>query len=793
MAFTLRGLLGLDASDFEAGAERATKAIGKTGDKLDAVGKKKADPKVTIDDEATPAIADVERQLEEDVPEAARRGGEDAAANLGGMLKKGLGGLGLGTIVAMAISEGFDQQGARAKIQAQFGLINADAEKFAKQGAELYVNGWGEGYEEASKVVAEVNRVFVDGNLELGASVDDISERALAMAETWDLDVGAVLRSTAQLMRNGLAPDAAYALDLMTDGFQNGLDYAGDFLDTIDEYSQHWDAFGLSAEDAFAILKNGTENGQRDTDKLADAVKEMRIRTVDDSAATAEAYAALGLNAAELRAEILAGGDGARTAFATIITALRETEDPYEQNRLAVALIGTQYEDLGPTALESLGSIADGYDDVTGKADELTETLATTEVSFESLKRKAKAQLGEIADGFAIGLDRMATDPSWDSLAGKTTDLKDALAGVVSEGDVRAVWQEYATVLTEAGVSQDDLIERVRSTGVELAETTARSHEMITVTAEQADAAKDAATGERRLADALAEKEKADREARSAADAHTKALKDQAAQVDDLIGKHLRLVGGELAVEDAAFRAADAVDDLTEAEKESGAESDEYARALNDAKDAQLSAAQAAADYEVAQREASGETVTAQQKAEILREQLMAVASTLAPGSPLRAAIEGYANDVASVPETATTDFTANTGTASDELWLYMRKLSEIPRSVETTVRTHYVSTGLGYRADGGPVVAGGTYWVGERGPELVTFGHDGYVHNASESAQIAASGLAVGGSPMTGTVGGGSSGPASVTVQVMIGERELSDIIDHRIEQRDAQRKLIE
>lgn len=44
----------------------------------------------------------------------------------------------------------------------------------------------------------------------------------------------------------------------------------------------------------------------------------------------------------------------------------------------------------------------------------------------------------------------------------------------------------------------------------------------------------------------------------------------------------------------------------------------------------------------------------------------------------------------------------------------------------------------LGARAGGGPVRAGGSYWVGEQGRELVTFDHDGYVHDAASSASMA-------------------------------------------------------
>ncbi len=47
----------------------------------------------------------------------------------------------------------------------------------------------------------------------------------------------------------------------------------------------------------------------------------------------------------------------------------------------------------------------------------------------------------------------------------------------------------------------------------------------------------------------------------------------------------------------------------------------------------------------------------------------------------------------------------------------------------------------LGYRAEGGPVQAGGTYMVGERGPEIVTMPANGHVTNANSTASILSGG----------------------------------------------------
>lgn len=71
-----------------------------------------------------------------------------------------------------------------------------------------------------------------------------------------------------------------------------------------------------------------------------------------------------------------------------------------------------------------------------------------------------------------------------------------------------------------------------------------------------------------------------------------------------------------------------------------------------------------------------------------------------------------------------------------------------------------------GKRASGGPVSAGKTYWVGENGPELVTMGADGYVHNAAQS-QAMVSG-ASGGMSMV-SAGGGA-------VQVVVSAAGTSD-----------------
>lgn len=55
-------------------------------------------------------------------------------------------------------------------------------------------------------------------------------------------------------------------------------------LDTINEYSVHFEQAGFSAEEMFNMLQNGTEAGTFSVDKLGDAVKEFGIRMKDGTA-----------------------------------------------------------------------------------------------------------------------------------------------------------------------------------------------------------------------------------------------------------------------------------------------------------------------------------------------------------------------------------------------------------------------------------------------------------------------------------------------------------------------------
>ncbi|MFR5585416.1 MAG: phage tail tape measure protein [[Clostridium] scindens] len=188
-------------------------------------------------------------------------------------------------------------------------------------------------------------------------------------------------------------------MGMIAAGAQNGLDYSGELLDSISEYSVQFDKVGLDADDMFSIFQKGAETGAFNLDKVGDAVKEMSIRVVDGSDTTREGFETIGLNADEMASKFAAGGDSAKEAFQQTINALADMEDPLAQNTAGVDLFGTMWEDLGPEAVTALADIQEGAYD-TGDAMGQIQDIKYDDLGsqFEELKRNVELLLVPIGE-----------------------------------------------------------------------------------------------------------------------------------------------------------------------------------------------------------------------------------------------------------------------------------------------------------------------------------------------------------------------------------------------------------
>ena len=132
-------------------------------------------------------------------------------------------------------------------------------------------------------------------------------------------------------------------MGLIAAGAQNGLDYSGELLDSVSEYSVQFAKLGFSADDMFHIFQRGADSGAWNLDKVGDAIKEFSIRSIDGSKTTKEAFKTLGFSSKEAMSIFAAGGEEAEYAFQVLLKELIAMENQGKRDEVGVALFGTMW------------------------------------------------------------------------------------------------------------------------------------------------------------------------------------------------------------------------------------------------------------------------------------------------------------------------------------------------------------------------------------------------------------------------------------------------------------------
>ena len=259
----------------------------------------------------------------------------------------------------------------------------------------VYTNNYGDSLEDVADAVA-----LVDKNLK-GLSDEElvnVTEAAFALQDAFDYSVEESSRAAATITKNfGVSAEEAYGL--IAAGAQNGLDYSGEMIDTINEYSSQFSKLGFTADGMFQLMQSGADSTAWNLDKVGDAVKEFSIRSIDGSKTTVAAFESLGYNAGEMMATFAAGGQGANDAFFEVIDTLMTVEDQVERDALGVALFGTQWEDLGTEAIQAMADASNAaYDTQDALAQINAVQYNDLESQLEGVKRQGEAILRSVGE-----------------------------------------------------------------------------------------------------------------------------------------------------------------------------------------------------------------------------------------------------------------------------------------------------------------------------------------------------------------------------------------------------------
>lgn len=300
-----------------------------------------------------------------------------AADNLSGVGEK------IKEIGSGAIESANDVQKAQQTIAANLDISKQKAEEYGKVAQEVFEQGVVEDANAAAEAVVAVKQNMSDLN---DADLSKITQQLVAISDRTGTDVKENTTAAGKLMKNfGLT--GKEAMDLLAAGYKNGLNSSDDFTDTINEYSPLFKNAGYSGKEMFQLLKNGMENGAMNTDKAADALKEFQIRLGDGS--FKDNIGSFSSNTKKVFGEWQKGKATVKDVAASVGNDLKKMSPKEQQETLSK--LSTQFEDLGIDASVALFGVGNDFDNVTGKAKQMSEQ--TPGEKWEGALRKLQDSL----------------------------------------------------------------------------------------------------------------------------------------------------------------------------------------------------------------------------------------------------------------------------------------------------------------------------------------------------------------------------------------------------------------
>lgn len=461
----------------------------------------------------------------------------------------------------------------------------------------------------------------------------------------------------------------------------------GKFVELADEVRDFARASGASAEEASRFVAVADDMGI-----ASDALSGAMFKLGKTAGTNSDFLSKYGVEVAR-NAE---GSIDLTETTLNIADAFSTTKDPAKRAELAMAAFGKRGQELIPILEQGRKGLEEFFEGAEGNRQILSQ---------EDLDRARELELGMDALGDAVdGLQR-----------GLGSELVPVLADVANGA---------AKVITAA----DDLTERVGGLGG-VAKTFVNVLSPATsLLGFLGDSSDDAA-------EAQLEHEDAARAVAEALDAERLSTDQQIKALDNLLLATQAQFSSQIAyerslnsLEDATSKVAEATTKQTEAVKAHGPNStqaktaaEELTRAQLSEKEAALQVAAAAVRQAEDQAKANGATLSGVEKNELYAKKLGEVRDTLAPGSPLRAALEGYIATLERAPDKLTTAIAADVSEAERTIRAFRERVKAETLRLNLSAGT-MGGGGPGLtrgHAHGGHMAAGEIGIVGEEGPEV--------------------------------------------------------------------------
>lgn len=304
----------------------------------------------------------------------------------------------VGGAVTGAIVSANGEQKALNSLQAQAGLTAEEMTKYKDVLEDVYKGNFGESQEEVANVLALIKQTTNETN---PSKLKDMTENLFTLRDTYDYDFVETLRAVNMLMEQfGVTGDEAF--NLIAQGSQKGLNKNGDLLDTINEYSVHYKQLGYDANEFFNSLENGSKAGTFSIDKLGDAMKEFGIRSKDTASSTQEGFALLGYGAKASAEDIQKAKDEVAKLEKNLYYAKEEqkgfNDSTSELTKQKNADKIAEYSEALKTAKENLANLESAGKGTKGSIEDLQARFAKGGDSAKSATSEVLKALFEMDD-----------------------------------------------------------------------------------------------------------------------------------------------------------------------------------------------------------------------------------------------------------------------------------------------------------------------------------------------------------------------------------------------------------
>ena len=291
-----------------------------------------------------------------------------------------------------------DSMRATNQLMEQFGLS-------AKEAFNLVVQGYQNGLNKNDNFLDSLNE-YGPKYAQLGLSAEEMFNSLAAGAESgvFDIDkLGDAMNEFTIRVKDSDADEAMLSLGLATEDVAEQLEGAQGSVETYRQKVQD-----LEQKLQLAQLKQGeftdkTKESQRVQSqntiaKYSKELEEARNKLAEagnEVSNLTEKQNASGPTLEEFKRKFAEGGETGREAFLQLVSALKQVEDPLEQNRLGVQLFGSMWEDTGGTAILAMTDVQGEIDRTKNAMDELQSTQYNSSISdtFSSMGRQLQVSV----------------------------------------------------------------------------------------------------------------------------------------------------------------------------------------------------------------------------------------------------------------------------------------------------------------------------------------------------------------------------------------------------------------